>query len=189
MIISSSKTSFVVFHIWKSGLTILQVTYILWVHLCFLLSVPPNLTDWNNSHLWGSWAGSTNCLCSWDTYWSHSVGFGFIHISGVLLGLAGNLDYVGDYARRTCMWSLWLGGFRGTKLLTSCLRAPEDVIRETGSGNCRSLRVRAWKLGCHHFSCIRLTRAIREPIQIQGCRGGMQIQLLVGGRLKNLWHL
>lgn len=29
------------------------------------------------------------------------------------MGLAGNPDYMGDIARRTCMWSLWLGGFRG----------------------------------------------------------------------------
>ena len=90
--------------------------------------------------------GSANwCLCPWDTYWSHSVGF--IHVSGVLVGLAGNPDYVGDVARRTCMWSLWLGGFRAIELLTPCLSAPEDVIKETGSGNCQSLRLRAWKLG------------------------------------------
>ena len=111
---------------------------------------------------------------------------GFIHVSGILVGLTGNPDYVGDDARRTCMWSLWLGGFRGIKLLTPCLSAPEDVIKETGSGNCQSLRVRAWKLGCHHFYYIPPSRAVREPTQIQGCREGTQIRLSVGGRLKNL---
>lgn len=92
------------------------------------------------------------------------------------------------------IWEILLGGpvcgLSGLAVsgsfLTPYLSVPEDVIKETGSRNCRSLRVRAWKLGCHHFYYIQPSRAVREPTQIQGCREGTQIQLSVGGRLKNL---
>ena len=47
MIISSSKTSSVDYHILKNGMTVLKVTHILYLQsICAsLLSVPPNLTD------------------------------------------------------------------------------------------------------------------------------------------------